>query len=432
MKFHNLFALGVSALMLSACQVGQTSNGTSSTSITNASYATSFGRRVNFRQEGDITVYEGTFGIPGDLKPTPNDATLRYYLRQDLRYGVNSKKYQVRASSRPLPLKYDLEENMFLTNEMNSSSILSYLYYDSGSIVYSARTPDNRFGDIFTQNTTFHSNSVGKSLVSYVLGHAICEGYIPGIDATLSDWSLMQDTVYENQLLVDLLNMTAQDRHVVDDSKGLIPTGRWYNIYPLGSFARNELRDTQPNRNRSYHYNGLVTNVLMNYTIYKVGDDYENLLTRVFRHKVGIANNVNFRRTPPENSENGRETTGWYMFDATPEDYMRIAIAMMNDWQQDTCVGQYLKQVSAAAVKKNVGEQSPYLRFRAPRSYGGQFHLNFVGMSNRDILGLEGYGGQTILIDTTNSRIVVINSIHDNYDWDMLAYDVIRRGRLPN
>lgn len=431
MKFRKLCVLGVSAMMLSACQVGQTSDGTSSTLITNPSYATSFGRRVNFRQEGDVTVYEH-FEIPGDLKPTPNDATLRFYLGQYLQHGVNSKKYQVRASSRPSPLKYDLKESMLLTKEMNTSSILSYLYYDNGSIVYSARTPESRFGDIFRTETTFHSNSIGKSLVSYVLGHAICEGYISGIDATLSDWSLMQDTVYENQRLVDLLNMSAQDRHVVDDSKGLIPTGRWYNIYPLGSFARNELRDTQPNRNRSYHYNGLVTNVLMNYTIYKVGDDYENLLTRVFRDKVGIANNVNFRRTPPENSENGRETTGWYMFDATPEDYMRIAIAMMNDWQQDTCVGQYLKQVSDAAVRKDMSQLSPLPRFQASRSYGGQFHLNYAWMSNRDILGMDGYGGQSILIDATNSRIVVINTIHDNYDWDTLAYDVIRRGTLPN
>lgn len=431
MKFHKLFALGVSALMLSACQVGQTSNGTSSTSITNASYATSYGRRVNFRQEGDVTVYEH-FEIPGDLKPTPNDATLQFYLRKYLRHGVNSKKYQVLASSRPSPLKYDLKDSMFLTKEMNTSSILSYLYYENGSIVYSARTPESRFGDIFSTETTFHSNSIGKSLVSYVLGHAICEGYISGIDATLSDWDLMQDTVYENQRLVDLLNMTAQDRHVVDDNKGLIPTGRWYNIYPLGSFARNELRDTEPDRDRSYHYNGLVTNVLMNYTIYKVGADYENLLTRVFRDKVGIANNVNFRRTPPENSENGKETTGWYMFDATPEDYMRIAIAMMNDWRQDTCVGQYLKQVSDAAVRKDMSQLSPLPRFQASRSYGGQFHFNYAWMSNRDILGMDGYGGQSILIDATNSRIVVINTIHDNYDWDTLAYDVIRRGTLPN
>ena len=43
------------------------------------------------------------------------------------------------------------------------------------------------------------SNSVGKSLVSYVTGHAICEGYIDNVDVTLSDWSVLDNTLYEGQ-----------------------------------------------------------------------------------------------------------------------------------------------------------------------------------------------------------------------------------------
>ena len=43
-------------------------------------------------------------------------------------------------------------------------------------------------------------------------------------------------------------------------------------------------------------------------------------------------------------------------------------------------------------------------------SYGGQFHFDYPGLKNRSYIWLGGYGGQAILIDMENSRIVVLNS----------------------
>ena len=59
------------------------------------------------------------------------------------------------------------------------------------------------------------SNSVGKSLVSYVTGHAICEGYIENVDVVLDDWSVLDGTIYEGQKLIDLLNMNAGDHKYI-------------------------------------------------------------------------------------------------------------------------------------------------------------------------------------------------------------------------
>ena len=59
------------------------------------------------------------------------------------------------------------------------------------------------------------SNSVGKSLVSYVTGHAICEGYIESVDVVLDDWSVLDGTLYEGQKLIDLLNMNAGDHKYI-------------------------------------------------------------------------------------------------------------------------------------------------------------------------------------------------------------------------
>jgi hypothetical protein len=56
---------------------------------------------------------------------------------------------------------------------------------------------------------------MGKSLVSYVTGYAICEGYIDNIDVTLDDWSVLKGTLYEGQKLIDLLNMKAGDQKII-------------------------------------------------------------------------------------------------------------------------------------------------------------------------------------------------------------------------
>jgi CubicO group peptidase (beta-lactamase class C family) len=63
--------------------------------------------------------------------------------------------------------------------------------------------------------TRFFTHSTGKSITSYIVGHAICEGYISSIDEII-DWPMMSKTLYQGQRLRDLLNMSAGDRHTVD------------------------------------------------------------------------------------------------------------------------------------------------------------------------------------------------------------------------
>ena len=42
-----------------------------------------------------------------------------------------------------------------------------------------------------------------------------------------------------------------------------------------------------------------------------------------------------------------------YSFVATRYDYLRIAKAMMDDWQNDTCEGKYLKDLYKNKIPKN-------------------------------------------------------------------------------
>ena len=66
-------------------------------------------------------------------------------------------------------------------------------------------------------------------------------------------------------------------------------------------------------------------------------------------------------------------------------------------------------------------------------SYGGLFHLEFPGIQSQVVFGMTGSGGQVILIDMDNSRIVVLNSIHFNrkrykYNVSELLINPIKNG----
>jgi len=390
-----------------------------------ANTATSYGRTIQTTKKGEVTIYEGRWNIPAHVKPSPNLATLRYYGLKVKRGERQPSKYTVTPSGTKRVLNYNLKSSAFLDEVMQKSSILSYLFFSNGSIIHSQKSPSFRLSKILKPKETYHSNSMGKSLVSYVIGHAICEGYVGDVHTEIVDWPLVKGTLYEGQKLINLLNMNARDSHVVDDTEGMKATGRWYNTTPFSSIVANELQGTKPNGKRGYHYNGLISNLLLNYAIFKSGGNFNQLLNKIFNERVGVANRVYF------NKIRGSSDEAWYQFHATPEDYMRIAVTIMEDLQQNTCVGQYLKELQILKIPKKMNKLPNFPMFKKSKSYGGQFHLNYKQMEKRDLFGMDGYGGQSILIDATNSRIVVVNTVHTNYDWDTLVFKAIKNGHIP-
>ena len=63
--------------------------------------------------------------------------------------------------------------------------------------------------------------------------------------------------------------------------------------------------------------------------------------------------------------------------------------------------------------------------------------MDYPGLKNKVIFGMGGYGGQAILIDMENSRIVVVNSLHYNrdkykYNVKKLLIDPIKKGKQIN
>ena len=132
------------------------------------------------------------------------------------------------------------------------------------------------------------------------------------------------------------------------------------------------------------------------------------------------------------------------MIRTTRYDWLRLAKAIMDDYQNDTCVGKYLKKIYEKRIPKNLlglptkgGKKYAEPEFNRTKSYGGQFHFDYPGLEDKVIFGLGGRGGQAILIDVENSRIVAINSMHYNngrnkYNVKKLLIDPIKNGRKIN
>ena len=275
---------------------------------------------------------------------------------------------------------------------------------------------------------------MGKSLVSYVTGYAICEGYIESVDAKLDDWSVLKGTLYEGQKLINLLNMKAGDQKIIGEkyyrSDNRIKDQKDFNVnvYPIAKVMKSDILQNTKKSSAIYNYNALATNTIMNYVIFKTGDDFQKLLNKVFKEDAKIKYSVFFHKTirtrylDQEKGEYGR-----YSFYAHRYDYLRIAKAVMDHWNNDTCVGKYLKTVYERRINKNREGYNTQSASQYSKKYGGQFHFDIIGLTKRKILAMDGFGGQQIIIDFDKERIIVVNSRDRHYNWTKIVHKKLKQ-----
>ena len=397
-----------------------------------------------------LKVSEKLWKIP--YKMNPNRDTLIYYF---YRYNFSHltgdpntyswKPIEIKPAKEPYKFEFNLQEDKFVQKQVKTKGILSYLYLQDGKILIDEISPKEKLGEFVNDETRLISMSMGKSVMSYILGHAICEGYIDNIDSTIDDWPVLETSLYNNQKLIDMLNMAPGDQKVIyewGDGAGIKVDNDYdyqvNNIYTTIGFY---FQNTEKSKS-VYNYNGLITMILHNYIRHKTGDNYKALLNKIFQNKVKNKHNVQFVEMNSGSEEWG---IGHSMVRLTRHDWLRLAKAMMDDYQNNTCVGKYLKEIHERRIPKNLdgkmqaGGNKKYAEpeFNRTKSYGGQFHFDYPGLKNRVVFGLGGRGGQAILIDVENSRIVVINSIHYNdgkykYNVKKLLIDPIKNGRKIN
>ena len=361
----------------------------------------------------------------------PNLDTLIYYLwKYSYRDRSNHlKEFKPKNSS--YDFKFNLIEDKFLKKQMKTKGILSYLYYQDGEVLIDEFSPKERLGEFLNNETKFYSMSMGKSVTSYLVGHAICDGYIDGVDARVNDWPVIKDSLYHDQKLINFLNMNTGDQKYVNEWQGKVTTLGAYEDEDIETTMRLHFRNKNTKKSKErYNYNGFVTQLILNYMKFKIGEDYDKFYSKVFNDKIKIKNSIRYGYTSfQEKNGNGHPNIM-----ATRFDYLRIAKAIMDDYQNDTCVGKYLKEIYKKRITKDWTTEKNEPAFGRTKSYGGQFHMDYPGLEDKIIFGMGGFGGNAILIDVENSRILVLNSLHYNnkkykYNHKKLILDPFKKGK---
>ena len=370
-----------------------------------------------------IKFYKNRSNIPWNAKP--NYDTLLYYFFSYINRANKGHKVEIKASKKPYEFKFDLKKDKYINKQMQKTAIVSYLLFEDGKITIDEKSPKDRFGILIKDDTKLLSMSVGKSMVSYVLGHAICSGYIDNVNSKIDDWPLIKNTLYDGQQIIDLINMSAGDQKYINVIERIKKTGKQAGSGSIKYHMEGVFNGSKKSKAK-WNYNGLIPHIILNYIQFKSDEDYQKILDQTFKEKSKIKDSVYFKKKKGKNYDEGLLTNS---FHASRYDYLRISKAMLDDWQNDTCVGKYLKTIYKNKVKKNNEWKDDKSMWFNPKSYAGFFHTDYTGMKKRAVMGMDGYGGQSMIIDFDLGRIIIINSIHTNYNWKKIAHSVIKKGK---
>ena len=339
------------------------------------------------------------------------------------KYKIGDKK------NNTYEFEFDLQTNELskTVNEQISdkkTGLVSYLLWENNKIIVDQNRESKYTGP-------YPSHSIGKSLVSVVTGYALCGGYINHTVFDRIDYPTVANTLYENQRLIDLLNMQAGDDEIVGDriynyDNPIRGKGPNVNTIPIKKVMKKYFKGEDGLEPGVYfNYSAMTTNVIMNYVIYKTGDDWEKLLHKVFVEDAKVEKRVYFSKTLNKNKVGNRKSGeyGRYSFYAERYDYVRIANLIMSHWKNNTCVGKYLKTMYENRVDRQYGGYSKLEgNHRVAQTYGGQFLWDAIGIEDRPILMMDGAHGQQVVIDFDNNRIITAHSTDRHYDYYSLIY----------
>ena len=308
------------------------------------------------------------------------------------------------------------------------TGLVSYILFENNKILVDQNRKSKYRGP-------YPSHSVGKSLVSLVTGYAMCGGYINHTVFDRIDYPTVADTLYENQKLINLLNMQAGDDEIIGDRIGIWDSKitkdkQSVNTIPIKKAMKKYFKGKSGlEPGKYFNYSAMTTNVIMNYVIYKTGDDWEKLLHKIFIEDAKVAKRVYFHKTLKKDKTGNRKSGeyGRYSFYADRYDYLRIANMMMNHWKNDTCVGKYLKTMYENRVDRQYDEyRDNDGNHKVAQTYGGQFLWDAIGLEDRPILMMDGFAGQQVVIDFDNNKIITIHSTDRHYDYYRLVYSVLQ------
>ena len=352
-----------------------------------------------------LSILLNTFTFAEHLKGKSKAEKDGYLKARIIDIPAGFKKIKISPANNVKTLNRELIENKNtkkIDENINKKSLLSVLYFDGQNVVIDKRS--NKIQD----DTKLYSFSISKSFVSYILGNTICNGAIKSLDDKISDYvPETKGTLYENSTFKELINMAAGDTNFASRKAGsatfiyagdIASKKKTVKDYLITS---SNLKTTK----KVFNYNNFLTDLVARAIDVKVSGGLKKSYES-FANKAGTSSEMFFLT----------DDNGWPIlhawFYATREDFLKLGIQIAKDWNSNTCIGDYLKNIESMRGKSD----------NKNSEYSGYFWYSSKNKTRH--AEMRGHGGQRIYVDLEKNRVLTYHSISRDYDnksiWNLL------------
>lgn len=284
-----------------------------------------------------------------------------------------------------------------------SPSIVSILYYDGEGIRYDWRRDD------VPDDARIWSQSMAKSIASWLLGKAYCGGRIDSLDDRIGKYVPgLDDSFYGDASIGDALDMSSGDKFLY--LRNEIASGDLFRRVTQGRPIIDtllRLGNARPGR-KEFFYNSAnayaVGAVLFSVTPEGLGE----FAGKAMADDAGLRHPSMFladREGFPETS------TRFY---AHRMDWLRLGVRIAEQFEAEGCIGDYLRSAVADAVP---GKPLSF------RKYGKFFWFDMRKLPVENDAWMTGGGCSRILMDLDRGRVLTVHALR--CDYDIKIHDIV-------
>lgn len=330
--------------------------------------------------------------------------------------NVNKPLAAVKGNYKPLTFPINIDSSMETALDSFASKSESYgiIVWHEGQVIY------EKYSAPYSKSTRSESASMHKSVMSLLIGIAIKEGYINGVDANVGEYILEWADDPRGQITI---------RNLLEMSTGLEPLSSEGGMESAavkfmmqGETARQTILGMaligEPGG--TFHYQNAVSQILGLILENATGKDYQDYLSEKLWKPLG-ANTAKVWLNEPDGF--ARTYSALY---AEPRDWLRLGL-LVKDFgkfgESQIVPESYVKSMTAPSNSNaNYGWQIWRGDTYEPARFYNDAKVGFPVMSSEpfsvdDILYFDGFGGQRVYISRSQD-LVIIRSGNVRMDWD--------------
>ncbi len=326
----------------------------------------------------------------------------------------NYKNEIIKKANSPKVLKDNSKPNKKLKKIIKKSDLLSVLYFNGNEIEV------NEISSKKMKDTDLmYSMSMAKSYVGYLLGHAVCDGYIKSLDDPIDKYlSETKGTLYEGVSLRDLSNMSAGDAFYFQEKGYKAESPKSYAIpllvrgIPIVEFIKKTEKKYQ--KKQTFDYSNIQTDIVANALDKNIPGGIGKYMQIKVSERAGNTEEMLFFR------DNNNWAILFAFLYSSRMDYLKFGKLIYDDWKSDSCISNYLKEVLNKSVSSKKKKKDDYKRYSA-FFWTGNKSLKFKH------LRLQGHGGQTMIINFDTGAVLSTHSIRKDYNLSKVKKIVLKK-----